>query len=87
MKPVPFVSRMKGQNSLPKAHVSGIRIALIDNHELFQVGIRSLLSANVGFSIAGEAKDRLQTIDLVKRERPDVIPSNIDLKSGDGDGT
>ncbi len=85
MKPVPFVSRNKGQNSPPKPHVSGIRIALIDDHELFRSGIRLLFSANEAFSIEGEAKDRIQVIDLVKRDRPGIILLNIGLKSGDGD--
>jgi len=45
-----------------------------------------MVSTAMGFCVAGEARNRAQAIDLVKRERPDVILLNIDLKSGDGLG-
>ncbi|HEV3163169.1 MAG TPA: response regulator transcription factor [Isosphaeraceae bacterium] len=48
-------------------------ILLADDHHVVRQGLRALLEAEPGFSIAGEAADGLQAADLVERLKPDVL--------------
>jgi DNA-binding NarL/FixJ family response regulator len=48
-------------------------IVLADDHQMVRQGLRGLLEEEPDFSIAGEAADGLQTIDLVDRVKPDVL--------------
>ncbi|NTV10359.1 MAG: response regulator transcription factor [Zoogloea sp.] len=50
-----------------------IRILLIDDHELFRSGIRSLLSLCDEFEIVGEAGDGLEGAKRAKQLQPDVV--------------
>jgi len=72
------------KSNFPVSRASGVRIVLIDDHEVFRAGMRSLISAKRDFRIAGEAKDKAEAIELVKREQPDVILLNIEMIFGDG---
>ena len=48
-------------------------IVLADDHHVVRQGLRGLLEAEPDFSIAGEAADGLQAVDLVDRVKPDVL--------------
>jgi two-component system, NarL family, response regulator NreC len=48
-------------------------IVLADDHHVVRQGLRALLEAEAGFSIAGEAADGLEAADLVERLKPDVL--------------
>jgi len=82
MKLTEVVAPTNSKNGLKNA--SGIRIVLVDDHELLRAGINSLVSATDGFRVVAEARDKAQAVACVEREQPDVILLNIDLKSGDG---
>ncbi len=81
MKLVDVASKKK-KNRVPDA--SAIRIVLIDDHELFRAGIGALIRATEGLQIVGDAGDRGQAIDGVKRHQPNVILLNVEMKYGDG---
>lgn len=66
----------------PAPDVPVIRIVLIDDHELLRAGISSLISANEGFRVVGEAKEKIQAIACVTQEQPDVILLNMEFESG-----
>jgi two-component system, NarL family, nitrate/nitrite response regulator NarL len=84
MKPIAITSRMKKRDALAKPQSSGVRIVLIDDNELLRAGVKLLISAKDDFSIVGEARDKAHAIDLVKRDRPDVILLDIELHFEDG---
>jgi DNA-binding NarL/FixJ family response regulator len=52
---------------------SATTIALADGHDLIRQGMRHLLEAETEFAIVGEADNGRRAIDLVERQRPDVL--------------
>ena len=50
-----------------------IRIFLADDHELFREGLRSLLTKEEDFEIAGAAADGAEAVKAVLELRPDVV--------------
>lgn len=48
-------------------------IVLADDHPVVRQGLRTLLEAEPGFSLVGEATTGLEALELVERLRPDVL--------------
>ena len=64
--------------------VPPIRILLVDDHALFRMGIASLLSAEPGFEVVGEAADGQEAIEGARRLMPDVILMDLSMPGVDG---
>jgi DNA-binding NarL/FixJ family response regulator len=60
------------------------RIALVDDHALFRLGMRSLLETEPDFEIIGEAEDARSAIDLAIDQNPDVVLMDLSLPSPGG---
>lgn len=60
-----------------------IRILLIDDHEMFLVGLRLLLHSEPGLVVIGEARSRSEALD-VAHQQPDIILLDLDLGSHSG---
>lgn len=56
------------------------RIVLIDDHALVRAGVRAALEND--FTIVGEAGDVPEAIDVIAREKPDVVVCDVHLPSG-----
>jgi len=56
------------------------RIVLVDDHALVRAGVRAELDG--AFEIAGEAADVPEAIDVIAREKPDVVVCDVHLPSG-----
>lgn len=54
-------------------HTTAITIVIADDHDVVRLGIRTLLEKEPGFHIAGEAKNGMETVDLVKRLKPRLL--------------
>jgi two-component system nitrate/nitrite response regulator NarL len=50
-----------------------IRIGIADDHRLLRAGLRSLLAAEPGFTVVGEAEDGEQAVQMVRAHQPDVL--------------
>ncbi len=50
-----------------------IRLLLVDDHALFRSGIRSLLEAEPGFEVLGEAGDGEEAVELAGRLEPEIV--------------
>jgi DNA-binding NarL/FixJ family response regulator len=61
-----------------------IRVALADDQALVRAGFRMIVQSQPGMEVAGEAADGQQAIELVRRERPDVILMDIRMPRVDG---
>lgn len=61
-----------------------IRVLISDDHLLFRLGLKSLLSGEPGISIAGEAATGLQTIEQCRLLRPDIILLDLRMPEGGG---
>jgi len=60
-----------------------MRVLIVDDHELFRDGIRSLLSTE-GIEVVGEASDGLEALEKVRRLQPDIVLLDIMMPRCDG---
>jgi DNA-binding NarL/FixJ family response regulator len=73
------VARVRGDNR--RMSGEGIRVALADDDVLLREGLASLLDRS-GFDVVGQSGDAPGLIDLVRRERPDVVVVDIRMPPG-----
>jgi len=50
-----------------------VKILLADDHPIVRQGLRTLLQAEAGFVMVGEASTGLEALQLVERSKPDVL--------------
>jgi DNA-binding NarL/FixJ family response regulator len=55
------------------ATVSTIRIGLAEDHKLVREGFKALLKSEPSFELVGEASDGLEAVEMVEKEKPDVL--------------
>lgn len=60
------------------------RILIVDDHEIFRKGLRSVLEPRAEFEICGEATNGLEAVERAKQLQPDVILMDISLPQIDG---
>jgi DNA-binding NarL/FixJ family response regulator len=58
------------------------RVVVVDDHELVRAGVRTELAGRV--AVIGEAGDVLEAIEVIARERPDVVLLDVHLPGGGG---
>jgi DNA-binding NarL/FixJ family response regulator len=61
-----------------------IKVLLADDQALVRAGFRALLDAQAGITVAGEAGDGLQAIELARAVKPDVVLMDIRMPKLDG---
>ncbi|MBS1520344.1 MAG: response regulator transcription factor [Bacteroidetes bacterium] len=64
--------------------MTDIRIAIADDHEIFLDGLALMLSRHQGFEVCGRASNGQTLIDIVNRESPDVVLTDIRMPVVDG---
>jgi DNA-binding NarL/FixJ family response regulator len=64
--------------------MNDIRIALIEDHDLTRVGMRTALQQKSGFRVVGEASNGTDGMRLITTVRPDVAIVDIGLPDIDG---
>jgi len=61
-----------------------IRVAIADDQAMVRAGFRLIVESQADMHVAGEAADGRDAIDLVQRERPDVVLMDIRMPRVDG---
>ena len=60
------------------------RILIVDDHEIFRRGLRSLLESREEFDISGEAANGLEAIEKARQLQPDMIVMDVSMPQMDG---
>jgi DNA-binding NarL/FixJ family response regulator len=61
-----------------------LSIFIVEDHEMIRLGLKAGLERIEGFSIAGEAEDGLEAVEMICAQRPDVVLMDIELPGMDG---
>jgi DNA-binding NarL/FixJ family response regulator len=61
-----------------------IRVAIADDQELVRAGFRALVDSADDLEVVGEAATGVESLEVVKRERPDVVLMDIRMPEMDG---
>jgi DNA-binding NarL/FixJ family response regulator len=64
--------------------MSDIRVALIEDHDVVRIGLRTALQAQDGIDVVGEAVNGVQGLKLLENIQPDVALVDIGLPGIDG---
>ncbi|MEC3974247.1 response regulator transcription factor [Amycolatopsis sp. H20-H5] len=56
-----------------------MRVVLVDDHALFRDGVRQILQFEADFDIVGEAADGDSGVEVIQRERPDVVLLDVEM--------
>ncbi len=62
--------------------MSPLRVAVVDDHPVFRLGMVALLGTLPGIEVVGEAATEDEAVALAERERPDVVVMDLDLGEG-----
>ena len=61
-----------------------IRVVIVDDQTLVRQGVRSLLELAGGMAIVGEASDGDEAVEIIRRERPDVVLLDVRMPRRSG---
>lgn len=61
-----------------------IRVALVDDQALLRLGMRTLIDVEPDLQLCGEAEDGESGLELIRRERPDVVLLDVRMPKMDG---
>ena len=61
-----------------------IRVVLADDQALVRGGLRALIEGEADLSVAGEAADGAQALEVVRAQKPDVVLMDIRMPGMDG---
>jgi DNA-binding NarL/FixJ family response regulator len=61
-----------------------IRVALADDQALVRAGFRMIVESQPDMQVAGEAADGQAAVDLIRREKPDVVLMDVRMPHMDG---
>ncbi|MGC0314097.1 response regulator [Kitasatospora acidiphila] len=64
--------------------MSGIRVVIVDDHDLIRAGLRLLVDSEPDLTVAGEAGDGREAVEVVARVRPDVVLMDVQMPGTDG---
>jgi two-component system NarL family response regulator len=61
-----------------------IRVLISDDHLLFRLGLKSLLSGEPNIAVAGESSTGRQTVEQCRKLKPDVVLLDLRMPEGGG---
>lgn len=73
----------RGEATPPGARPA-VRVVVADDHPVFRYGLLAVLEGADGIEAVGEAEDGAQLLEVVERERPDVVVTDLHMPGLDG---
>ncbi|MDP3841469.1 MAG: response regulator transcription factor [Oxalobacteraceae bacterium] len=70
---------MDNLTTAPATPIKPISVLLVDDHNLFRSGIRSLLQRHADFTVVGEAADGVEGVKRARQLQPDVILLDLNM--------
>ncbi|MGQ0509352.1 MAG: response regulator [Betaproteobacteria bacterium] len=64
--------------------MSEARVILVDDHVIVRAGLRALLDRLEGIRVVAEAPDGATALELVRRDPPELVITDISMKQMDG---
>ena len=61
-----------------------VRVVLADDHPMFRYGLRAALAGVTEIDVVGEAGEGQELLEVVERERPDVVLTDLAMPALDG---
>jgi len=62
-----------------------IRILIVDDHQIMREGLCSMIEQEAGFEVIGDASNGREALEMIERNRPDVVI--MDINTPDMNGT
>lgn len=62
----------------------GLRVLVVDDHELVRIGLRTLLGGMAGLNVVGEAGSVAEAVSAAAAFRPDIVLMDVRLPDGSG---
>jgi DNA-binding NarL/FixJ family response regulator len=66
------------------AHLNEIRIVIADERKIFRQGLLALFSTEINILVVGDCGDGNEAVELVSKNKPDVVVLNLNLPTLDG---
>ncbi len=61
-----------------------INIVIADDHKMVREGLKQLLELESSFAVVGEASDGYECLNIVNKEKPDIVLLDINMPNLDG---
>ena len=61
-----------------------VKIVAVDDHQMVRAGLEQLLSTEHDLALVGVATDGKEAVEVVARERPNVVLMDLSMPGGDG---
>jgi DNA-binding NarL/FixJ family response regulator len=61
-----------------------LKVLIVDDHELFKRGVRSLLESRPEIEVCGDAADGLEAAEKARQLQPDIVLMDISMPKMDG---
>src|ERR671936_853112 len=63
----------------PAVTLDAVRVLIVDDHDLFRAGLRTLLEEQEGVHVVGEASGGAEAVRLVSESAPDVVVMDLNM--------
>src|SRR5919199_3560880 len=63
----------------PAGTLDAVRVLIVDDHDLFRAGLRTLLEEQEGVHVVGEASGGAEAVQLVSESAPDVVVMDLNM--------
>lgn len=68
----------------PETSASGLRILVVDDHDIIRRGLKDLLKARPGWEVCAEAKTGKEAVALAERLKPQIVVMDISMPDLNG---